>query len=159
MPPYYRLRTDGVPVNRPSAFGPGHNSNGASWASIPLKTPVEATGGTMTTYGHPGSITYVGDPPMANYLPSEQIPSRWAPPVAGNQLRVVVTNPPAFMTHTPNNQPEHIPVPITASQSNVAKLKDQLNQRQQAFKGGPRNLATPTPAVRPVFRLYGGGST
>lgn len=157
--PVYRLRTDGVPTSRPCAFGPGHQSNGASWAAVALKTPMEATGGTMTTLGHPGSLAPSEDPQMANYLPSTQVPSRWAPPVAGNQLRPIVTQPAALLTHTPQSQPEHIPVPVGTRQTVVSAAQSQLDQNSRAFKGGPQGRATPTPTVRPRFRLYGGGTT
>jgi len=96
---------------------------------------------------------------MANYLPTEQIPSRWAPPIAGNQLRPVLTFPAAFMTHIPMNQPEHIPVPVRQTNRMAARIKENLDQRRLAFKGGPQSLATPTPTVRPRFRLRGGGTT
>lgn len=159
MPGIYRRRTNAVPNSRPRAFGPGCSYAPGSYAPAVPYTSEQAYGGDVVTYGHPGSLAIVGDPAMANYLPSEQIPSRWAPPVAGNQLRPVLTFPRAFIVHTPSSQPIHIPVPATAPDVNVSKTKDQLDARAMSFKGGPQGIATPTPVARPKFRLYGGGTT
>lgn len=158
----WRMKTVGVPTARPH-YGdqPGDEilSNAASWMPAEPATPEQAYGGSVVVLGHRGMITRSADPQMANYLPTQQVPSRWAPPVAGTPLVVVLTNnAPPTGPHNPQTSPIHVPVPISPpsglSTSRVLQLNTGSHGRRAAT-----GVANPVVTVRPKFRLRGGGST
>lgn len=160
--PTYRMKVNGVPTGRPH-YGdtPGNQiqGNGASYMPAEPLTPEQAFGGTVTVIGHRGMIARSADPAMANYLPTQQIPSRWAPPVAGNPLVVVLTdNDPPTGPHNPQTSPIHIPVPIAPPYGLSASRVLQLNTGSHGRRGHT-GTANPTPLVVPKFRLRGGGTS
>ena len=160
--PTWRMKTVGVPVRRPH-YGdtPGNElvGNAASYMpAVPL-TPEQATGGDVVVLGHRGMVSMSADPAMANYLPTTQIPSRWAPPVAGNVLVPVLTAqaPPAGVRN-PNITPVHIPVPVSPPYGlavSAALQRGMPTHGRRAATG----LAGPTVTARPKFMLRGGGTT
>jgi hypothetical protein len=156
----WRMKVNGVPTRRPHYGDTPNNeivSNGASYMPAEPATPEQAYGGSVVVLGHRGMVSMSADPQMANYLPTEQVPSRWAPPVAGNVLVPVLTNNlPPTGPHNPQTSPIHIPVPISGPRGLSASRVLQLNQGSHGRRGRT-GLANPTPLVRPKFRLRGGG--
>lgn len=160
--PTWRMKVDGVPVARPH-YGdtPGNQvvGNGASWMPAEPATPEQAFGGTVEVLGHRGAIAISQDPQMANYLPSQQVPSRWAPPVAGNVCVPVLTdNAPPVGNVNPWSRPEHVPVPISPpyglSAARLLQLSKGGHGRRQRT-----GVANPVPKVTPKFAYRGGGTS
>jgi hypothetical protein len=160
--PTWSMRTNGVPTARPH-YGdtPGNQivGNAASWMPAQPLTPTQATGGSEVVLGHRGMIAMSADPQMANYLPTQQVPSRWAPPVAGNVLVPVITNDaPPVGPMNPSTRPIHVPVPISPPYglSTSAAIT-----RMQGGTGRKRHtgFANPAPVVTPRFPLRGGGTS
>lgn len=158
----WRMKVSGVPTRRPH-YGdtPGNEivSNGASYMPAMPATPEQAFGGTVVVLGHRGMVSRSADPQMANYLPSQQVPSRWAPPVAGNVLVPVLTNnlPPCGPPN-PQTSRVHVPVPISGPRGLSASRVLQLNMGAHGRRGAT-GLANPSPTVRPRFPLRGGGTS
>src|ERR1700722_2129884 len=89
-------------------------TNAAAYAPIAVSTPQGAFGGDERTFGAPSRVVPGSDPKMANYLPGEQIPSRWAPPVIANQRYTTLTTPSQGPLLRRISRDEHIPAPIVA---------------------------------------------
>src|ERR1700678_962019 len=102
--PTWRIRTEGAPRIR-KAYGGSTPSNAAAWAPTPLMQPQQAFGGDEVTYGAPRRLVPTGDPKMANYLPAEQIPSRWAAAVAW--ASGVLAHPALYDDHDSEPVPSH----------------------------------------------------
>jgi len=158
----WRMKVDGVPQGRPH-YGdtPGNvqRSNGAAYMPAEPLTPEQAYGGSVVVLGHRGMLTLSQDPQMANYLPTQQVPSRWAPPVAGNVLVPVLTaNAPPVGNVNPSTRPEHVPVPISAP---YGLSTSQALERSEGGRGrrGHLGMANPSPVVVPRFALRGGGTS
>ena len=154
------MKVNGVPQGRPH-YGdtPGNEivGNGASWMPAEPATPEQAYGGTVHVMGHRGMASLGADPQMANYLPSQQVPSRWAPPLQGNVLVSVITdNEPPVGPMNPSTRPEHVPVPISppygiSTAQALQRFNGPYGRRQKT------GYANPSPRVNPKFRLRGGG--
>lgn len=145
-------------------------SNAASYAPTALAPPLGQFGGCEAVYGNPPGpaapkrVVLGGDPQMANYLPGEMIPSRWAPPVIAAQRYTVLTTPPQGPLLKRMNRDIHIPMPAsqrpTATSAVISNNYQGGNVNTAAGRSrAPRGIATPTPTARPRFRLFGGGST
>lgn len=126
----------------------------------PVLTPEQATGGEVRVFGHRGMIARSSDPKMANYLPTQQIPSRWAPAVAGNALVTVLTREdfPAGVTRGWEGRPIHVPVPISPPEGLAISRAMQIGKGPHGRRG-QTGLAGPSPKVAPKFMLRGGGTT
>ena len=166
--PSYRIITMRAPTMR-KAYGGNVMSNAASFAPTALAPPLGQFGGCEAVYGNPpgpaapNRLTMGGDPQMANYLPAEQIQSRWAPPVIANQRYTVLTNPPQSPFLRRLRRDNHIPMPASQRPTNTSAVISNYYQGGQWSGPGracaPRGIATPTPTARPKFRLFGGGTT
>lgn len=159
--PTWRMKVNGIRTARPH-YGdtPGNQIQGnaaSAMPAIPL-TPMQAYGGSEVVLGHRGMIAMSSDPQMANYLPTEQVPSRWAPPVAGNVLVPVLTNNAPIITANPNARPVHVPVPISppyglSTSAAITRAQGSTGHRRRT------GLANPSPQVVPKFSLRGGGTS
>jgi hypothetical protein len=155
--PTWRIRTERVPRMR-KAYGGDVQSNGAAWAPTALMQPQQAFGGDEVTFGAPTRVVPTGDPAMANYLPSEMIPSRWAAPVVANLRYTTLTNPPQGPLMRRIRRDIHVPAPTQQRGTGTSAIIG------QSVDGGtyhrvPRGIATPTPQAKPSFPLFGGGRT
>lgn len=159
--PSYRIVTVGAPKQR-KAYGGAVQSNAVAYAPIQVQPPLGAFGGDEQTWGAPNRLVLGADPQMANYLPSEQIPSRWAAPVIANQRYTTLTNPSQSPLLRRINRDEHVPVPAlqrqTASSAFISAVVEGGTASNSRARP-PRGMVTPTPQVRPTFRMYGGGTT
>lgn len=167
--PSYRIITMRAPTMR-KAYGGNVQSNAASFAPTALAPPLGQFGGAEAVYGNPPGpasptrLTLGGDPQMANYLPSEQIPSRWAPPVIYNGRYTVLTTPPQSPLLKRVNRDIHVPMPASQRPTSTSAVISNYYQGGGNAGGpgrarAPRGIATPTPTARPRFRLFGGGTT
>lgn len=155
--PTWRIYTEGAPRIR-KAYGGSTPSNAAAWAPTPLMQPQQAFGGDEVTYGAPRRLVPTGDPKMANYLPAEQIPSRWAAAVVANLRYTTITTPSQSPLMRRIRRDIHVPMPAQARATGTSAL---IDNNVNGGRGGrvPRGIATPTPAAKPSFPLFGGGMT
>ena len=114
--PSYRIVTVGAPRQR-KAYGGNVESNAVAYAPIQVHPPLGAFGGDEQTWGAPNRLVLGSDPRMANYLPGEQIPSRWAAPVIANQRYTTLTFPGQGPLRRRINRDEHVPVPALQRQT------------------------------------------
>jgi len=166
--PSYRIITMRAPTMR-KAYGGNVMSNAAAWAPTALAPPLGQFGGCETVYGDPPGpaapfrAVLGGHPEMANYLPAEQINSRWAPPLIANQRYTVLTDPPQSPLLRRISRDIHVPMPASQRPTSTSGVISNYYQGGQWTGPGralaPRGIATPTPTARPRFALFGGGTT
>ena len=161
--PTYRMKTTGVPQGRPhygDQPGQGITPGGGAWMPAPALTPEQAYGGEVVVLGHRGMIARSADPQMANFLPTTQVPSRWAPPVAGNVLVPVLTAEdfPAGVTRGWQGRPVHVPVPIAPPNGLAISRAMQIGTGPHGRRART-GIAGPTVKSAPKFLLRGGGTT
>jgi hypothetical protein len=141
------------------AYGGNVMSNAAAYAPVGAAVPLGAFGGDEHTWGAPARLVMTADPRMANYLPAEQIPSRWAAPVVANLRYTTLTNPPQGPLLRRISRDIHVPMPVQQRATTTSGVISSYYQGGGAGGPGraraPRGIATPTPSVRPRFRLFG----
>jgi len=161
--PVYRIITQRAPTLR-KAYGGNVQSNAASYAPTALAPPLGQFGGCETAYGAPARLVAGNDPQMAAYLPSESLPSRWAPPVIANLRYTVLTRPSQGPLLNRICRAIHVPAPMAHRPTWTSAVISNYyqgggNAGQPGRARAPRGIATPTPTAKPRFALFGGGTT